>query len=144
MIALLLALASVPIIADGETFTCTPTRVWDGDGPVWCAEGPRLRLHGIAAREKDGTCLPGHPCPEASAEAATAALVQVLEPKNTRRMGSGHVALEGAPALRCISGGSAGGNRTAARCWRLDQVEISCAMTGTGTVLEWERYSRRA
>jgi len=51
----------------GETFTCTPTRVWDGDGPIWCAEGPRIRLSGIAAREMDGTCRPNHPCPRATA-----------------------------------------------------------------------------
>lgn len=44
------------IVAAGQTFTCTPTHVWDGDGPVWCAEGPHLRIAGIAAREMDGTC----------------------------------------------------------------------------------------
>lgn len=43
----------VPIVAAGTAFTCTPTRVWDGDGPIWCAEGPRIRLEGIAAREMD-------------------------------------------------------------------------------------------
>lgn len=46
----LLVLAAAAIIPAGEIFTCTPTRVWDGDGPVWCAEGPRIRLTGIAAR----------------------------------------------------------------------------------------------
>ena len=44
----LLLLASV--VAPGATFTCTPVAVWDGDGPIWCAEGPRIRLEGIAAR----------------------------------------------------------------------------------------------
>jgi endonuclease YncB( thermonuclease family) len=34
----------------GAAFTCTPVRVWDGDGPIWCAEGPKVRLAGIAAR----------------------------------------------------------------------------------------------
>ena len=43
----LLLLASV--VAPGATFTCTPVAVWDGDGPIWCAEGPRIRLEGIAA-----------------------------------------------------------------------------------------------
>lgn len=64
MIALLLALSAVPA---GSEFTCTPTRVWDGDGPIWCAEGPRIRLAGIAAREIDGTCNVGQPCPSAGA-----------------------------------------------------------------------------
>jgi endonuclease YncB( thermonuclease family) len=44
-------LLAAKIIAAGATFACTPIAVWDGDGPVWCAEGPRIRLHGIAARE---------------------------------------------------------------------------------------------
>ncbi|MDQ3458591.1 MAG: hypothetical protein M3498_04675, partial [Deinococcota bacterium] len=57
--------ASQQQVSRGEPFTCTPTRVWDGDGPIWCAEGPRIRLAGIAAREMDGSCSPGHPCPAA-------------------------------------------------------------------------------
>jgi hypothetical protein len=43
--------ASSQAVASGRTFPCTPTRVWDADGPIWCAEGPRIRLAGIAARE---------------------------------------------------------------------------------------------
>lgn len=46
--SLLLATAVIPA---GQSFQCTPTRVWDGDGPIWCAEGPHVRLSGIAARE---------------------------------------------------------------------------------------------
>ena len=41
MIGALLLLA-VTVVPAGEEFTCTPTRVWDGDGPVWCKEGPRI------------------------------------------------------------------------------------------------------
>ena len=46
----MLALLAASIVASGQTFTCTPTHVWDGDGPVWCAEGPHLRIAGIAGR----------------------------------------------------------------------------------------------
>ena len=49
--------ASVPVIPSGQTFVCTPTHVWDGDGPVWCEEGPRLRLAGIAARDLMGVAV---------------------------------------------------------------------------------------
>jgi hypothetical protein len=52
VIALALMSAVVPA---GIAFPCTPVAVWDGDGPIWCAEGPRLRLAGIAARELDGS-----------------------------------------------------------------------------------------
>ena len=47
-------LVAAQIVAAGSTFTCTPVAVWDGDGPVWCAEGPRIRIAGVAAREMDG------------------------------------------------------------------------------------------
>ena len=63
----MLALLAASIVASGQTFTCTPTHVWDGDGPVWCAEGPHLRIAGIAAREMDGTCRTNQPCPNATA-----------------------------------------------------------------------------
>jgi hypothetical protein len=68
---LLLAVAIVPA---GVDFTCTPIAVWDGDGPVSCAEGPRLRLAWIAAREIDGTCRDNQPCPAADAVQARDAL----------------------------------------------------------------------
>jgi hypothetical protein len=65
-----LVIAAATIISAGQTFACTPTHVWDCDGPVWCAEGPRIRRPGIAAREIDGTCWQGQPCPEAHGTAA--------------------------------------------------------------------------
>ena len=42
-------------------FTCTATRVHDGDGPIWCekrdAAGKtiKIRLHAVAAREMGET-----------------------------------------------------------------------------------------
>ena len=70
--------AAVLMVPAGETFSCTPVRVWDGDGPVWCAEGPRVRLAGIAAREHDGTCRSNQPCPAATADQARDALVRTV------------------------------------------------------------------
>src|SRR5688500_10052947 len=57
---------TVASITDGDTFRCAET---DAGGRQL-----RIRLSGVAARETDGTCRAGHPCPEASAEAATAEL----------------------------------------------------------------------
>ncbi len=127
-------------LAAGLTFTCTLTRVWDGDGPVWCAEGPKVRLAGIAAREMDGTCRPGHPCPAASATAARDRLVRLLGGPQGRSR-EGHVVVRG-PALRCSSTGSAGGSRTAAWCAAPRIGDLSCAMLRTGTVARWDRYWR--
>lgn len=124
----------------GDTFTCTPTRVWDGDGPIWCQEGPRIRLSGIAAREMDGSCRPGHPCPSASAEAAREALA-LLVGEVTGTAPEGHLLVRG-PSLACISDGSAGGSRTAAWCVSPVNGDLSCAMVASGTVARWDRYWR--
>lgn len=133
-------LAQAAVVNAGETFTCTPVKLWDGDGPIHCAEGPRIRLSGIAARETDGSCRPGHPCPAASAEAARDTLAALLG----RTIGTapeGHLLIEG-PALSCRSVGSAGGKRTAAWCTSPVKGDLSCAMVASGTAAKWDKYWR--
>ena len=132
--------ADVPIVPRGQDFTCTPTHVWDGDGPVWCSEGPRLRLAGIAARELDGSCSAGHPCPSASGIDAREALAELLGTQ-TGVSRHGHILING-PTLRCRSDGSAGGNRTAAWCVSPRHGDINCAMVRGACALRWDRYWR--
>lgn len=128
------------IIAAGLVFICTPVAVWDGDGPVWCAEGPRVRLAGIAARESDETCRSNQPCPNASAIAARDALVGLLGGAHGKRP-EGHVVVRARP-MQCVSRGPAGGSRTAAFCTLADGRDLSCALVATGKVLRWDRYWR--
>lgn len=134
----MLIFLAASIVTAGQTFTCTPTHVWDGDGPIWCAEGPHVRLSGVAAREMDGTCRRGHPCPEASPIQARDALVRLLGGARGSNS-TGHVIVAG-PRLTCRSEGSAGGNRTSAWCRMPSGADLSCAMIRTGTVLRWDRY----
>jgi endonuclease YncB( thermonuclease family) len=106
-----------------QSFICTVTKVHDGDGPIWCAEGPKVRLTAIAARELDESCSPGHPCPAASG-------------------GDAQKELEGLAlnqVLRCEQTGTSY-NRITAWCWREDGVELNCAMVRSGKALRWERY----
>ena len=133
-----LLLAAALVVQAGESFACTPTHVWDGDGPVWCAEGPRIRLSGIAAREMDGSCNSNQPCPSASAEQARDALV---DPVGTRvGVGQhGHILVRG-PTMTCLSVGGGGGDRTAAWCVSPRGGDLSCSMVATGPVLRWDRY----
>lgn len=138
MISALLMILSP--VAAGQVFTCTPTHVWDGDGPIWCEEGPRIRLSGIATREMDGTCSPGHPCPDSCAEAARDALVNLLGSR-TGVGRHGHMLVSG-PALTCRSDGSGGGDRTAAWCVSPRTGDINCAMVRGGWALRWERFWR--
>lgn len=113
---------------EGERFTCTVAKVTDGD-TFRCQQRDvrgraiRVRLSGVAARESDGSCSPGHPCPSASAEAATAEL---------RGLALGW-------SLSCRKVGQTYG-RVAAFCRRADGVDLSCAMVQSGTALKWQRY----
>ena len=134
---LLFLLAAIP---SGKNFACTPVAVWDGDGPIWCEEGPRIRLSGIAAREIDGTCSAGHPCPDASAIDARDALVRLVgEPTGIGP--HGHVTVRG-PTMQCLSDGSGGGNRTAAWCVSPKGGDLSCGMVAMKMAAKWDRYWR--
>nr|WP_156681793.1 hypothetical protein [Sphingomonas profundi] len=126
------------VIAPGTRFTCTPVAVWDGDGPIWCAEGPKIRLAGIAAREIDESCRPGHPCPQAGGRAARDHLVALLGGARGTRS-TGHVIVRG-PRLSCVSNGSAKGDRTGALCRAAGVGDLSCAMVRSGYALRWRRY----
>lgn len=137
ILALALAAAVVP---SGQAFTCTPESVWDGDGPIWCKEGPRIRIAGIAAREIDGSCKAGHPCPAATAIASRDHLVRLVgQPVGTAP--TGHILVSG-PAMRCVSQGGAGGQRTAAFCTSPRSGDLSCAMVRDGFAQIWEKYWR--
>lgn len=138
---LLALLAAAPIVAAGTTFTCTPVAVWDGDGPVWCAEGPKIRIAGVAAREIDGACRAGQPCPSVSGIEARDRLVRLLGgPRGTWR--TGHVEVRAA-TMTCVSDGSAGGSRTAAWCTSPAFGDLSCAVVRAGGAIVWPRYWRR-
>jgi endonuclease YncB( thermonuclease family) len=112
-----------------ETFVCTVVSVHDGDGPIHCrelgADGRhiRIRLQGIAAREMDGNCRPGHPCPMASAEAAKASLVR----------------LAGHQVLTCRQVGTSY-ERTVAWCATPAGIDLSCAQIRAGVALRWARF----
>lgn len=126
------------IVAAGTSFTCTPVAVYDGDGPIWCAEGPKIRLAGIAAREMDETCRKNQPCPAASAVVARDYLVTLIG-KPIGRRPEGHILVKAAPMV-CRSEGSGRGARTAAWCVTRKRVDLSCAMVRAGMALRWAKY----
>jgi endonuclease YncB( thermonuclease family) len=131
-------LAATLIVPAGQTFTCTPIRVWDGDGPVWCEEGPRVRLAGIAAREMDGTCRDNQPCPEADPKDARDALVGLIGTP-VGQSPEGHIIVQG-PTMNCLSVGNGTGSRTAAWCTSPRSGDISCVMVAGGWALRWPVY----
>ncbi|MFD0849697.1 thermonuclease family protein [Sphingosinicella xenopeptidilytica] len=143
MLFMILA-AAVFVVPEAEIFACTPVQVWDADGPIWCAEGPRIRLHGIAAREMDGTCRHGHPCPDMPPIAARDVLIKLLQPAASGATSTGHLRLVEASPIACRSHGGAGGNRTAARCSLPDKSDLGCRLIALGAAREWTRFSKGA
>ena len=132
--------AHAPVVASGHTFSCTPTAVWDGDGPIWCAEGPKIRIAGVAAREIDESCRPGQPCPAVSGVAARDRLVRLLGgARGTLPMG--HIKVRSA-AMTCLSVGDGKGDRTAAWCSSPNFGDLSCAVVAAGGAVRWPRYWR--
>jgi hypothetical protein len=131
--------APAQVVPAGQSFKCTPVAVYDGDGPVWCAEGPKLRIAGIAAREMDGTCRSNQPCPSVGAIDARDRLVRLFGgPRGT--LPTGHIVVRSA-TMRCLSDGSAGGSRTAAWCVS-PAGDLSCAVVRAGGAVRWPRYWR--
>ena len=130
--------ARAPVVARGHTFKCTPVAVWDGDGPVWCAEGPRIRIAGVAAREMDESCRAGQPCPSVSGVDARDRLVRFLDgPKG--RLATGHIRVKTA-TMSCLSEGNGKGDRTAAWCRSPTFGDLSCAVVAAGGAMRWPRY----
>jgi len=106
-------------------FECQVEKITDGD-TLRCADGTRIRLHAIAARESNETCSPGHPCPSASAASATAKLSDLAYGQT----------------LRCERIGSSY-DRVTAICRNENNIEINCAMVQSGTALIWPRYNEQ-
>ncbi|MEJ7934466.1 hypothetical protein WG907_09385 [Sphingobium sp. AN558] len=105
-------------------FSCPVAAITDGD-TLRCADGTRVRLHAVAARESDETCSVGHPCPDASGAAATAQLAALAEGQT----------------LQCYPTGTSY-DRVTAICRNQSDVEVNCAMVRTGTALIWPRFNR--
>lgn len=105
-------------------FRCQVASITDGD-TLRCQDGTRIRLHAIAARETDGSCSPGHPCPSASASVSREAL--------TRLAGR---------EIECDRVGTSY-NRVTAICWNSAGVEINCAMVRSGAAALWDRFNRQ-
>lgn len=116
--------ASAQAAMPAYDFACDVAYVNDGD-TLRCRDGTRVRLHAIAARETDGSCSPGHPCPAASAAMSRAALTGL----------AGH-------RITCIQTGTSF-DRVTAICHNGTGVEINCAMVERGAALIWDRFNRQ-
>lgn len=135
------ARAEAPVIPAGQTLACSPTHVWDGDGPTWCDEGPKVRVSDVNTRETDDTCATGHPCPSKKAgwDVARDFLVTLIGRPTGAKSQHGHVLVHG-PTMVCLSVGRAHRDRTAAWCISPKGGDISCEMIKSGLAAKWPEY----
>jgi len=116
-------------IAAGSHFPCTVISIYDGDGPINCAEvdaqGKQvaIRLRGIEAREPDNTCQLAT-CPPMSGAQAKAVLTRLAVGR-----------------MQCVSFGPSY-NRVDASCFSATGVDISCELIRRGAAERWPEYDR--
>jgi len=107
------------------TFLCLVVAVTDGDG-IRCADGTRIRLAAINARELHGTpCPRNRPCPPMSGNAARSTLQRLVAGRTIqcRKVGVSY-------------------HRVVADC-TVDARNVSCAMVAAGAAAWWPEYARR-
>lgn len=112
-------------------FLCLVTHVHDGDGPLWCQNGVKVRVAGVQAPDFESAepCRRGkaaYLCSNAAA-ARSRAIVEKLVLAKT---------------LRCQPVGQSY-KRVVARCTLPDGRSLSCAILAAGAATRWDSYWRR-
>lgn len=114
----------------GSRFQCTVLSVFDGDGPINCAEidsegkQVHVRLRGIEARDADNSCSREELCPKASGAEAKATLTRLAKGR-----------------LQCTSFGPSY-ERVDASCTTPTGLDLSCEMVRSGMALRWPEYDQ--
>lgn len=119
------------MIIAAASFLCLVTRVHDGDGPLWCANGVRVRVAGVQAPDFENAvpCRRGraaYVCSNVKAERSR----RVVERLTLNR------------TMICQTVGKSY-KRVVARCTLTDGRSLSCAMIAAGAATRWESYWRQ-
>ena len=126
ILSLLLALGT-----PGQPFTCEVVKVHDGDGPLWCRNGPKVRIAGVQAPDFESAepCRQGragYVCSDVRARASQ----QIVSRLVLRRQ------------LRCMPL-EPSYTRIVARCSLPDGRDLACATIAAGAAARWDRYWHR-
>lgn len=115
-------------------FICTVTRVHDGDGPLWCSNGVKVRIAGVQAPDFRSAEPCRHPdarrhnyaCNDAAAKRSRLTVERLVLHRS----------------MSCLPVGASYG-RVVARCTLADGRSLSCAVIAAGAAVRWDRYWRR-
>lgn len=110
---------------------CQVVKVYDADGPLWCANGVKIRVAGVQAPdyERAEPCRkrrPGYVCDDRKAAASK---------RIAERLVLGQ-------RLNCQPVGRSF-QRVVARCTLPDGRSLSCALIASGAAAKWDNWWRR-
>lgn len=115
-------------------FVCEVVRVHDGDGPLWCRSGQKVRVAGIQAPDFEDAA----PCRRPAARRGTYTCDDVAAER--ARLIVSRLTL--GRRLICQSTGRSY-SRIVARCTLPDGRSLSCAAIAAGAAVRWDRYWRQ-
>lgn len=110
---------------------CSVVKVHDGDGPLWCANGVKIRIAGIQAPDYENA----EPC----RKSRSAYVCSDVAANRSQRIVSGLV-LHRTLTCRPVDHSY---NRVVARCNLPDGRSLSCATIAAGAATRWDSYWRR-
>lgn len=129
----MLFLIAVPA-ATTSLFSCTVTRVHDGDGPLWCSNGIKVRIAGVQAPDfesaepchRHSASRANYTCDDAAADRSRQIVERIVlhQTMNCQPMGTSY-------------------KRVVARCTLADGRSLSCAVIAAGAAVRWDRYWRQ-
>ena len=120
--------------AAAAAFQCDVIRVYDGDGPLWCQSGEKMRIAGIQAPDFESA----EPCRRPDARRGNYACDDRAAARSQRIMSG----LTLGKKLICNPVGTSY-RRIVARCTLPDGRSLSCAAIAGGAAIRWNRYWRR-
>lgn len=121
-------------VATNVPFICIVTRVHDGDGPLWCRSGQKIRVAGIQAPDFTSA----EPCRRTEARRAN----YTCNDRAAERSQQIVSRLVLGKRLTCRPMGMSY-QRVVARCTLPDGRSLSCAAIAAGAAVRWDRYWRR-
>lgn len=124
----------VLLIAASAPFSCTVSRVHDGDGPLWCTNGIKVRIAGVQAPDFQSA----EPCKRPDARRSS----YTCNNDAARRSQKIVERLVLHRTMTCQPMGQSY-NRVVARCTLPDGRSLSCAVIAAGAAIRWDRYWRQ-
>lgn len=115
-------------------FTCTVVRVHDGDGPLWCANGIKVRIAGVQAPDYEDA----EPCRRQDARRANY-ICDNAAADRSREIVERMLLRE---TITCQPLGKSYA-RVVARCIMADGRSLSCAVIAAGAAVRWARFWRQ-